>query len=323
MPLHFSDKQTHVLVSGATGFIGRHLVHALLADGHQVTVLSRHPERALQLFHRRVAAIASLTGFAPTPPVQVVVNLAGARILGPRWSDRRKTVLRESRTRLTNQLVQWMAAASHKPELLLSASAIGYYGIEPQGDDTPLTEDSPPQAIFMSQLCQEWENAAEGASALGVRVVRMRFGLVLGEQGALPMMMLPIRLGLGGPLGSGRQWLSWIHVDDLLRAIAHIWRRHARAESAAGEAGAYNFTAPQAVPQQQFSATAAELCHRPCILPTPAFAMRLLLGEQADLLLEGQRVTPQRLQAQGFAFVYPELRGALASLLQAGPRSAL
>lgn len=313
-PIHFSDSSERVLVTGATGFIGQRLVRALLADGQHVTALTRNPEQANRLFAGKVQCISSMRDLSPSHRIDVVINLAGARILGWRWTAARKAVLRKSRTDLTDSLIEWIAKAERKPKLLLSASAIGYYGIQKQGDDTELTEDSPPQSIFMSQLCQEWEAAAQSARAHGVRVVCMRFGLVLGHEGALPMMMLPVRLGLGGPLGSGRQWLSWIHVHDLLRGIAHLWQLNAQDGPKDQGHDAYNFTAPEAVSQREFSQTAAQVIGRPSFFPTPAFPMRLMLGEQADLLLEGQRVKPSHLQADGFVFAYPQLRTALESL---------
>ena len=312
--VHFGDDVENVLVTGATGFVGQLLVRALLADGQQVTALSRNPERAASILGGRVRCIHGMQDLPSTDRIDVIINLAGARILGRRWSGARKAALLESRVGLTRKLVAWIANAEHRPRLLLSGSAIGYYGIQQQGDDTALAEDSPPQPIFMSQLCREWEAAARGAVVHGVRVACMRFGLVLGRQGALPMMMLPIRLGLGGPLGSGRQWLSWIHVHDVLRGMAHLWQAHARDGRKRPESSAYNFTAPEAVSQRQFSQTAAQVIGRPSFFPTPALPMRLVLGEQADLLLEGQRVAPTRLQSEGFSFSYPRLRSALESL---------
>ncbi|MCX7291977.1 DUF1731 domain-containing protein, partial [Janthinobacterium sp.] len=190
------------------------------------------------------------------------------------------------------------------------ASAIGYYGVQPQGDATALTEDSAPQAIFMSQLCQEWEAAARQAERYGVQVGCMRFGLVFGHQGSLPQMLLPIRFGVGGPLGSGRQWVTWVHVRDVIRGIAHLARR---SEDHAVN-GAYNFCAPDAIEQRRFARVAGAVLHRPAFMPTPAWLMRALLGEQADLLVEGQRVAPRRLTEDGFVFRYPTVEGALRSL---------
>ena len=302
----FGDAPRNFLVTGATGFIGQRLVKALLADGHRVTVLSREPQRAASLFDGRADCVAAMAELPPSRVFDVVINLAGARILGWRWTAARRAVLRKSRVALTRKLVDWIAAAEHKPAMLLSASAIGYYGIQKRGDGTVLTEKDGPQPMFMSDLCREWEQAAQGAEAHGVRVSRMRFGLVLGTRGALPMMLLPIKLGLGGPLGGGAQWLSWIHVDDLTGGIAHLCR--------GGEGGAYNFTAPEVVSQAQFSRVAAAVLKRPYGLPTQGWPMRLALGEQADLLLEGQRVFPERLTAEGFVFRHPTLDGALRSL---------
>lgn len=312
-PIVFDETKRTVLVTGATGFVGQHLVDALLRDGHQVIALTRQPEQAARLFGGRVRCIASMDGLDPATKVEVVVNLAGARILGPRWSARRKEALRRSRIGLTRGVVDWIARAAHKPFLFLSASAIGYYGIQEIGDQAALDESAPPQPMFMSDLCREWEEAAGEAARSGVQVECMRFGLVLGKGGALPMMLLPIRLGLGGSLGGGRQWLSWIHVDDLVRAIAHRWRQALPAKGE-GRRGATNFTAPECVSQAAFSRIAARIWHRPALIPTPGWPLRLALGEQADLLLEGQRVVPARLEREGFVFRYPGLAQALQSL---------
>jgi uncharacterized protein (TIGR01777 family) len=168
--------------------------------------------------------------------------------------------------------------------------------------------------MFMSDLCREWEEAAGEAAQYGVQVECMRFGLVLGKGGALPMMLLPVKLGIGGRLGGGRQWLSWIHVDDLVRGMAHRWQQALQAGGRAGTPGASNFTAPECVSQAAFSRTAARIWHRPAFVPTPGWPMRLALGEQADLLLEGQRVVPARLEREGFSFRYPTLAAALQSL---------
>lgn len=309
--IHFSDKSEQVLVTGATGFIGTLLVKALLADGQQVTVLSRKPRQASWKFDGRVRVIASMQELPANQHVDVIINLAGERILGWRWSEKRKAELRHSRTGLTKQITEWMARAESKPRLLLAASAIGYYGIQAPGDDRELSESAAPQAIFMSELCQEWEHANQAASACGVKVARMRLGVVLGQQGALGMMLLPIKLGLGGALGSGKQWQSWIHVHDVLRGIAHLWQHEARLPLDS----AYNFATPGAVTQKQFSTIAASVLHRPSFFPTPGWPMRLMLGEQADLLLEGQRVVPAKLVEDGFVFDYPDLRSALINLV--------
>ncbi len=302
----FGAAKRSFLVTGATGFIGQKLVRALLRDGQRVTVLTRQARQAAWLFDGQIDCVTSMDQLPPSRRVDVVINLAGARVLGWRWTEARRAALRKSRVELTSKLVAWIARAEHKPELLLSASAIGYYGNQARGDDSVLTEASPPQPIFMSDLCREWEEAALQAQRHGVRVARMRLGVVLGLQGALPMMLMPIKFGLGGPLGGGAQWQSWIHVDDVVNAMAHLCR--------SGEEGVFNFTAPECLTQADFSRVAARVLGRPYGFPTPGFSMRLALGEQADLLLEGARVAPVRLLACGFAFAHPSLEGAVRNI---------
>lgn len=315
-PLRFGMKPQRVLVTGGTGFIGQILVRHLLADGHAVTVWTRDARAAAWGFGGAVRCVQSLDDVPAADDVDVVVNLAGARILGMRWSERRQQQLLKSREGLTQELVAWIATRPRKPWLLLSGSAIGYYGVQPQGDAAELAEDAPPQDIFMSRLCQRWEQAAHGAVAHGVQVACMRFGFVLGHQGSLPQLLLPVRLGMGGRLGSGRQWLSWVHVHDLVRAMAHVWSV-AQAAPGPATAQAWNFTAPGALGQEAFTRVAAGVLHRPCWMPTPAAPVKLLLGEQADLLLEGQRVVPAQLLRTGFRFMFPDARSALTDLCRA------
>jgi uncharacterized protein (TIGR01777 family) len=307
-PVHFSGPSQTVLVTGATGFVGKDLVPALLASGHRVIVLTRDPRKAAMEFNGAVRAVSSMSDLPASEHIDVVINLAGARILGWRWSATRKAELRRSRVALTGRVVDWIATAEHKPRLMISASAIGYYGVQPQISSEALSEASPPQDIFMSQLCQEWEAAAGRARNYGVQVAGTRFGLVMGKGGALPPMLLPIQLGLGGRMGTGRQRMSWIHLHDLLRAMSHIWQQ--------GDAnGAWNFTAPESPTQEEFARTAARIAHRPSFMPTPAWPVRMLLGEQADLLLEGQNVAPVRLLATGFSFRYATMASALHDLM--------
>jgi len=307
--VRFDGAPQTVLVTGATGFIGHSLVPALLASGHRVIMLSREPRKASWEYGGAVRAVARMADLAPTENIDVIVNLAGARILGWRWSERRKAVLRASRTGLTKGVVDWIASASRKPRLVINASAIGYYGIQPQDSAQVLNEASPPQAIFMSQLCQEWEAAAVRAREYGVPVALTRFGVVFGQGGALPGMLLPFRLGFGGRMGTGRQRNSWIHIHDLLAAMAHVWHQGAQAD------GAWNFTAPEHPTQLEFAQAAAAQLHRPSMIPTPAWPVHLLLGEQSALLLEGAAIAPTRLLASGFTFRYPTVRQALADLV--------
>lgn len=312
-PPRFGTRAQHVLVTGGTGFIGRELVAALRADGHMVSVWTRDPAAAR--FDPAVRRVARLDELGAAPAVDVVVNLAGAPIVGSRWSERRKAELLRSREGLTTTLVAWIETLPKRPWLLISGSAIGYYGVQRQDDPAVLTESSPPQAIFMSRLCQRWEAAAGTASRLGVRVALTRFGFVMGHGGSLPKLLLPVRLGLGGRLGSGRQTLSWVHVRDVVCGMAHVWNLAAAPTGDVATAPqVYNFTAPGALSQEEFMRTAAAVLHRPFWLPTPATPVRLALGEQADILLEGQRVAPARLLATGFRFRFPDARGALQDL---------
>lgn len=307
--VRFDGPPQTVLVTGATGFIGHSLVPALLASGHRVIMLSREPRKAAWEYGGAVRAVASMADLSPEENIDVVINLAGARILGWRWSEHRKAVLRGSRAGLTKGVVDWIAAAARKPRLMINASAIGFYGIQPQDSQLTLNEASPPQPIFMSQLCQEWEAAASRAREFAVPVALARFGVVFGHGGALPGMLLPFRLGFGGRMGTGRQRNSWIHLHDLLAAMAHVWRMGAQAD------GAWNFTAPEHPTQLEFAQVAAAALHRPCLVPTPAWPVRLLLGEQSDLLLEGAAIAPTRLLASGFTFCFPTVEKALSDLV--------
>ncbi len=302
----FGGADRSFLLTGGTGFIGQKLVRALLRNGHRVTVLTRGQRPAAWLFDGQVACVSSMDQLPASRRIDVIINLAGAPVLGWRWSAQRKAALRKSRTGLTSNVIAWIARADHKPALMLSASAIGYYGNQARGDDSVITESAAPQPIFMSDLCREWEQQALKAVDHGVPVALLRIGVVLGLHGALPMMLMPIRLGLGGPLGGGAQWQSWIHVDDVIGGMAHLCR--------SGADGVFNFTAPEAMTQRHFSRVAAMVLRRPHGFPTPGWPMRLALGEQADLLLEGARVAPVRLLKSGFAFQHPHLEGALRDI---------
>ncbi len=310
----FGSHPQSVLVTGATGFIGKLLVNALVADGQRVTVLTRNAKKAASTFDGKVTCVESMNELPANYHIDTMINLAGARILGWWWTQARQETLRKSRIGLTQSIIDWIAKAEQKPKLLLSASAIGYYGIQAIGNDTELAEDSPTQNIFMAKLCHDWEVMAQSARQYGVQVSCMRFGMVLGHKGPLPMLLLPIKLFLGGKLASGKQWMSWIHVDDLLRALAHIWRMAENPETTSQLKPAYNFTAPETLSQLEFSKVAAKVLDRPCFFPTPGWPMRLMLGEQADLLLEGQRVAPKNLLASGFKFTYPNAESALRNL---------
>ena len=293
----------HHLITGGSGFIGSALCRSLIADGHRVTVLTRDIERARTRVPEAVFLIDRLD-FAED--VGAVVNLAGENLAGGRWTSARKHEFVGSRIGTTKRLLDWIERQERAPGVLVSGSAIGWYG--PAGDEE-LDEDADAGNDFSAHLCRDWEAEAVKAEALGVRVCRLRTGIVLGtEGGALRKMLLPFRAGIGGRMGSGRHWMSWIARADIVALIRWLIDH----DSARG---AYNGTAPAAVTNAEFARALGAALHRPTVLPTPAFALRLLFGEMADILLTGQRVVPKRATAEGFKFKYPELPSALSSVL--------
>lgn len=295
-----------VLVTGGTGFIGSALVNQLLDAGHVVTLLARNPARASKQFQARARCVPSIAALGAEDAFDTVVNLAGAPVLGPRWSPQRQSLLLASRVGVTQSLLQWLGRAVQKPSTWLQASAIGFYGVR-SGDEW-LTEASAPGQGFMSTLCQQWEASAQPVADQGVRLVVLRLGVVLGPGGALPPMLLPHRFGLGGRLGDGQQVMSWIHRHDVLQIMA-------RAMADARLQGVYNTVAPGAVRQAEFARTAGQVLHRPVWLHLPAAPLRWAAGEMAELLLDGQRVVPQRLVEAGYQFAYPDLQQALEDLV--------
>jgi uncharacterized protein (TIGR01777 family) len=295
-----------ILITGGTGLIGRHLCKALLAEGHLLTVLSRHPATVAVKCGATVQAMASLNEWLPDRTFDAVINLAGEPIVDAHWSQQRKQVLRDSRIGLTEKLVQHIAAAKQKPSVLLSGSAVGYYG---DGGDAELDEAAPVGTDFAAKLCKDWEEAALTAEKHGVRVCLLRTGLVLSKSGGLlGKMLLPFKLGLGARLGSGRQWMSWIHIEDYVSSVLRLLNN-------AQMCGPFNMTAPQPVTNAEFTRTLAKSLQRPAFLFAPEPVLKLAMGERAALLLEGQRVLPAKLVATGGHFKYPALAGALDNLL--------
>ncbi|WP_333877744.1 TIGR01777 family oxidoreductase [Methylobacter sp.] len=297
----------NILITGGTGFIGSALTKNLIAQGHAVTVLSRNPDNVAQLCGPGFNALGSLSQLKAEDCYQVIINLAGAPIIDARWTEDRKQLIRASRIDLTDHLIAYIARMTVKPELLISGSAIGYYGN--QGDKV-LTEQSVPANDFSGQLCADWETAAKQAEQFGVRVCLIRTGLVIANGGGfLQRMLLPFRLGLGGRLGDGRQWMSWIHRRDWIN-IALIMMNDSTMQ------GAYNATAPNPVTNAEFTRILAQCLKRPALLPIPAWLLKIPLGEMSELVLGGQRVIPERLLAQGFKFQYDDLSAALNEALQ-------
>lgn len=293
----------NILITGGTGFIGTALCRRLHAEGHVVTVLTRDPARAEAHFQGLVQVVGTLD---EAKPPDAIVNLAGENLAGHRWNDRWREEFVRSRAGTTERLVDYIARTPRTPRVLVSGSAVGYYGA--RGDEL-LTEDSAPGREYQSELCRAWEEAARQAEALGVRVCRLRTGIVLGKNGgALKSLLPPFRLGLGGHLGDGRQWMSWIHMDDLVGIILHLLRQDSLQ-------GAFNGTAPEPVTNREFVRALGAALHRPAFMPLPGFAVRLLVGGMAHLLLTGQKVLPVRTQAAGYDFRYPKLPQALAACL--------
>jgi uncharacterized protein (TIGR01777 family) len=305
-----------VIITGGTGLIGRALAEYLAADGHEVIVLSRSPEKATGLPRdvrvegwdgRTAEGWASLADGA-----DAIVNLAGTSIGGEgffpvRWTAARRRAIRESRLNAGRAVVQAVEAATRKPSVVVQASAVGYYG--PRGDEE-LTEEAPPGDDFLGQVAVEWEASTGPVENMGVRRAVIRTGVVLSAGGgALPRLLLPFRLFAGGPMGSGRQWYSWIHLTDQVRAIRFLIEN-------AGASGPFNLTAPHPATNAEFGRAIGRVMRRPYFMPVPGFAMRAAFGEVATVVLDGQRVVPRRLQQMGFTFRFSEVEPALRDLLR-------
>ena len=293
-----------ILMSGAGGTVGRALAPALAADGHAIFRLVRTRPRGAGEF--RWDPTAGILDPAAIDSCDAVIHLAGASIAAGRWTRSRKAEIMESRRAGTRLIASAIARASPAPRVLISASAVGYYG--DRGDEV-LTEASAPGGGFLAEVARAWEEAA--ARAAPTRVVLLRQGVVLARAGgALPRMALPFRLGLGGPIGGGRQWMSWIVLEDLVRVFAHVLASDTLD-------GPVNVVSPHPVTQRDFSRSLGRVLHRPAFLPTPGWAIRLVLGEMAkDLLLSSQRVSPGRLLATGFEFEHADVEESLSFVLR-------
>lgn len=296
-----------VLISGASGLVGSALTDALRRAGHTVNRLVRSGgvgapgDVGWDPLSKRME-IGGLEG------VDGVVHLAGASIAEGRWTESRKQVLRASRVDATRHLVNGLARLGRPPKMLVSASAVGYYG--DRGDEQ-LTEACAPGSDFLAQLARDWEAEALRAGQNGIRTVILRFGVILSARGgALPRMLLPFKLGAGGRLGSGRQWMSWLSLPEAVGFVRHALEN-------AGLSGAVNAVAPSPVRNAEFTKVLGKVLRRPTLFPAPAFALKLALGEMAEaLLLSSQRVIPARLQEQGYHFLHPELETALRAVLK-------
>jgi uncharacterized protein len=298
-----------ILISGASGPIGTALLASFSAQVAQIVRLVRgRAQNATQISWDPLAPVSptSVSGF------DAVVHLAGESVVG-RWTEAKKKTIRESRVQGTRNLATALAQCEVKPRVLVSASAIGFYGN--RGDEV-LSEESSAGQGFLSEVCREWEDASQIAASAGIRTVNIRFGVVLSPKGgALGRMLTPFKLGLGGRIGSGQQWFSWIHVDDVAGAIQHAIGTE---QDASALSGPVNLVAPNAVRNVEFTKALASVLGRPAFFPVPAFAVRLAFGKQAaeEMLLASQRVQPGKLGASGYKFRFRELRAALEDLLQ-------
>ncbi len=301
---------TSVLVSGATGFIGRSLCAAIKERGVPFTAFSRRPDRAKSLLSGVKETYRWRPKLEPAPVAAIqgagaLVHLAGETVVG-RWNKYRKQDIRDSRVVGTRHLVDAIAEAKSKPGVLVCASAVGYYGS--RGEEE-LTEESGPGSDFLAEVCQAWEAEARRAEEFHVRVVMLRIGMVLGrEGGALKQMLIPFKLGLGGPVGNGQQWVPWVSIDDVVGIILHAIE-HSSVK------GPVNATAPNPVRNREFTKTLGHVLHRPAFLPAPAIGLKLLLGEFADVLLTSQRIIPKQIQETGYKFTHPTLEAALRAIL--------
>lgn len=309
-----TEASPRVVVAGGTGLIGRSLVQSLTRRGFEVVVLSRRARTGagtapmrFEIWDARTpgAWSSSLAGAV------AVVNLAGAGVADRRWTERYRDEIVSSRLDSTRALVEALESARPRPRVLLQSSAVGWYG--DRGEE-PCPESAPPGIGFLAELAREWEEASLPVESLGVRRVLLRTGVVLAREGGALAKMLPaFRLGLGGPLGNGRQWFPWIHAADEISAIQFLLERE-------DLSGPFNLVAPAIVRQREFAAELGRALRRPAVLPVPQLALRLLFGEMGSVLLASQRVVPERLLSAGYAFRFPELGPALADLLRAPAR---
>ncbi len=304
-----------IAITGATGFVGSRLVQKLNAENHQIVVLTRNLAKAQRVFPSLTFRNLEFVTYTPKESgkwqesisgCDAVINLAGEPI-AERWTAQQKREILESRQLGTRKIVEAIAKAAVKPKVLVSGSAIGYYGTS---ETAVFEETSPSGSDFLAEVCQNWEAEAEKVKEFGVRLAILRLGIVLADGGgALAKMIGPFQMFAGGPIGTGRQWFSWIHRDDLVDLIVEVVTNDQMS-------GVYNATAPNPVKMKQFCQTLGEVMNRPSWLPVPEFALELLLGDGAIVVLEGQQVLPKRAQALGFQFQYPELKPALAEIIK-------
>lgn len=301
-----------VLIFGGTGFLGRNLIEALPPSGYQVSVVTRNGQITANRLGDSIEIIewdniSPLSSIYEFKEIDAVINLAGESIGNRRWSGSVKQEIMDSRIRTTRVIVTAINDGTIQPKVLINASAVGYYG---PLQDEKVTESAEPGRDFLAEVCRNWENEAYKVKGDLTRVVTLRIGVVLGAQGALTRMAMPFKLCVGGPLGAGCQWLSWIHVQDLIKMIRFIIEHDE-------VTGPVNGTAPNPVKMKDFSKVLGEVLKRPSWLPVPEVLLRIALGQMAEMLLHGQRAIPEKILRAGFEFRFPELRAALRDILAA------
>lgn len=295
-----------ILITGGTGLIGRHLIPRLLDLGHTVTVVTRTPDKAQGVLDARVVLWKGLNDRQNLNDIDAVINLAGEPIADKRWTEAQKQRLCNSRWQITQKLVDLFHASETPPAVLISGSAAGYYG---DLGEVVVTEEEPPHNEFTHKLCARWEQIACGAQSDRTRVCLLRTGVVFSPKGGILAKMLPVfRLGLGGPIGSGRQYLAWIHIDDMVNGILWLLDNDLR--------GPFNMVSPYPVRNEQFAHALGHALHRPAFMRAPATAVRLMMGESAVLVLGGQRALPKRLEDSGFGFRWYDLEEVLTDVVR-------
>jgi len=302
-----SEKPKSYLVTGGSGFIGRRLCQCLIDQGHQVSIVTRNFKSTAELFYGQVTLLKSIEQINSSVHFDVIINLAGEPLAASRWNEKSKAEFIQSRVLMTKAIESFVARAEVKPSVLINGSAIGFYGLR---NDNKLAESDKGQDCYSHQLCKAWEAEALKIESHGVRVCLLRTGIVLGMGGGpLASLLFPFQFGLGGRIGHGKQWMSWVHIDDLINIIFFAIEKN-------NIVGPINGVAPNPVMNSLFSKVLGKVLHRPVIFPIPAFMLRLMVGEMAqELLISGQRVIPEKALVEGYNFRFPELEGALEEII--------